>query len=79
LYKIDDTDAGGIISNLNSDITAAHLTNVFHLRFRTEYHFPAFTNGREALYYSFEWVRVRNDDGLPFQKLIHQIGIKFFL
>jgi len=79
LYKIDKTDVGGIISNLNSHITAAHLTNVFHVRLKTEYRFPAFAHGREAFYYAFEWVRVRDDDGLPFQKIIHQVGIKFFL
>jgi len=79
LYKIDETDAAGIISNLNSDITAAHLTNVFHLRFQTEYRFPVFRQSRESLFYTFEWVRVRNDEGFPFQKLVHAIGIKFFL
>ncbi|HZV43335.1 MAG TPA: hypothetical protein VFF90_02590 [Saprospiraceae bacterium] len=79
LYKIDETDAGGIISNLNSNIDAAHLTNVFHLRLLTEYRFPAFRNGHEALSYSFEWIKVKNDDGFAFQKITHQVGIKFFL
>ncbi len=79
LYKIDETDAAGIISNLNSDITAAHLTNVFHIRLQTEYRFPAFKQSRESLFYAFEWVRVKSDDGFPFQIVVHAVGIKFFL
>lgn len=79
LYKIDETDAGGFITNLNSDITAAHLMNVFHIKLQTEYRFPAFRQSRESLFYAFEWVSVKNDEGLPFQKLVHAIGIKFFL
>ena len=79
LYKIDDTSFGGMLGNLNSNITAAHLTNVFFVLFRTEYRFPVFKNQVQAFTYSFEWVRVRHDDGNPYNQLSNQIGIKFYL
>jgi hypothetical protein len=79
LYKIDDTDFGGIVHNLNSDLTAAHLTNVFFFHLQTEYRFPVFKNKTQAFTYSFEWLRVKNNDGNPFSQLSHQIGIKFFI
>lgn len=79
LYKIDDTDVGGIAKNLNSNITAAHLTNVFFVHLQTEYRFPVFRNKREAFIYSFEWLSVKHDSGNPFNQMSHQIGIKLFL
>lgn len=79
LYKIDETDFAGIVDNLHSNITAAHLVNVFYVKFQTEIRFPVFKTKQEALFYSFEWIRVKHDEGNPFQQLSHQIGIKFLL
>jgi len=79
LYKIDDTDAGGIISNLNSNISAAHLTNVFFLHFQTEWRFPVFKTKTQAFTYSLDWVRVKHNDGNPYNQLTNQIGLKLFL
>ena len=79
LYKIDDIDFAGFAVNLNSNITAAHLTNVFYLNLQSEYCFPAFENKSEAFTYTFKWLRVKHDEGNPFNQVNHQIGIKFFL
>jgi hypothetical protein len=78
-YKIDDTDAGGIISSLNSQITAAHLTNVFFVNFQTEWRFPVFRTKTQAFTYSLHWARVKDPDGNPFNQLTNQIGLKLFL
>ena len=79
LYKIDETDFAGIVHNLNSHITAAHLTNVFFVHLQTEYRFPVFHNKTQAFTFLFDWLRVRHDDGNPFYQLSYQLGIKFIL
>jgi hypothetical protein len=68
-----------MVSDLNSNINAAHLTNVFFLKVQTEYRFPVFKTKREAFTYSFEFLRVKANDGNPLTQLSHQIGIKLFL
>ncbi len=79
LYKIDDTDFSGIVNNLNSNLTAAHLVNVFYLRLNTEYRFGIFKNKHEAFTYSFEWSDVKRNDSKAFYQIINQIGIKIYL
>lgn len=79
LYKIDETDFAGIVQNLNSNLTAAHLNNVFFIRFETEYRFPVFKSKREAFTYCFDWRRVKHDEGNSFNQIIHQLGIKLYL
>jgi len=79
LYKIDDTDFGGIMSNLNSNIAPAHLTNVFYVKFQTEYRFPVFKKKRQALTFSTDYTRVKHDEGNIFSQLSYQFGIKFLL
>jgi hypothetical protein len=79
LYKIDETDGGGIMSNINSDLTPGHLTNVFFLKFQTEYRFPVFKSKTQAFTYSLEFNRVKHNDGNLFLQELHQIGIRFFL
>lgn len=79
LYKIDDTDFSGILRNLNSNLTPAHLVNVFYIRWQTEYRFPVFKGKRQAFTYHLEYNRVKHDTGNTFSRLLHQIGIKLFL
>jgi hypothetical protein len=79
LYKIDKIDAGGIAQNLNSNISAAHLVNVFFISFDAEYRFPVFRNKREAFTYSFGWLLVKKDGGNAFNQVQHQIGMRIFL
>ncbi len=79
LYKIDNTSFGGITRSLNSNITAAHIINVFYIRFQSEYRFPVFTNKKEAFTFSAEWLRVKHNDGYPFRQLCYQVGLKLFL
>ncbi len=79
LYKIDDTDFGGIMSNLNSNLAPAHLTNVFYAKFQTEYRFRVFKNKQQAFTFATDYTRVKHDDGNIFSQLSYQIGIKFLL
>ena len=79
LYKIDELDFGGIVSNLNRNLTPAHLANVFFVKFQTEYRFPVFKKKMQAFTYSLEYNRVKHSDSNIFVQLSHQIGIRLFL
>jgi hypothetical protein len=79
LYKIDDTSFGGVVNNLNRDIKSGFWGNAFQLHVETSYRFPAFKNKTEVFFYSFEYIRIKKNDGNPFTQLSHQIGIKLLL
>ena len=79
LYKIDDTSFGGIVGNMNSNLTPAHLKNVFYVKLRTEYRFEAFKNKQEAFTFSAAYCGVKHDNGQKYSQLSYLIGIKFLL
>ncbi len=79
LYKIDETDFAGIMSNINSNLTPANLSNVFFVKFQTEYRFSVFKEKMQAFTYSLEYGRVTHNDSNMFVQQMHQIGIKLFL
>lgn len=79
LYKIEDTSAEGIIRSFNSNITPAHLSNVFYLKLNTEIRFPVFRRKTQALGYRFNYLRMKDSDSKTFKQSIHELGITFFL
>lgn len=79
LYKIDDTSAGGIITSLHSNLSPAHLINVFYVKLNTEIRYPVFQHQTQAFSYRFEYLRVKDNSSAVFKQIIHQVGITFFL
>lgn len=79
LYKIEDTSAEGIIRDFNSNITPAHLTNVFYVKLNTEIRFPVFRHKTQALGYRFDYLRMKENDSRNFKQSIHELAITFFL
>jgi hypothetical protein len=67
------------MQNLNSNMTAAHLVNVFYLSVQAEYRFPVFKTKRQAFLYAIDYNRVKHADGNTFSNLSHKLGIKIFL
>jgi hypothetical protein len=79
LYKIDETDVGGIARNINSDLASAHPADVFFLRFQTEYRFSVFKDKVQAFSYFFEYNRMKHKESNTFNRMSHQVGIRLFL
>lgn len=79
LYKIDDTDVSGIVNNLNSNLTPATATNVFYIRFRTEYRVPIFKDKQQGFTFSTDYSFVTENSGNSFSQLCYQVGIKILL
>jgi hypothetical protein len=79
LYKIDDTDFSGIAHNLNSNLAPATVTNVFYIKFQTEYRVPIFKEKQQGFIFSTDYSLVREKDGNPFSQLNYQVGIKMLL
>jgi hypothetical protein len=78
-YKIDDTDFAGIVRNLNSDLAPAVVTNLFYVRFRTEYRVPIFNDKQQGFTFSTDYSVVRKDGGNAFSQLCYQVGINIRL
>ena len=79
LYKMDDITFGGFVKSYHDNISTSHFINVFFLKVQSEYRFPVFSKKKEAVTYTFDFLRMKGKDARPFTQLSHQIGIKFFL
>jgi hypothetical protein len=79
LYKIDDATFNGVMKVLHSNVNTGSWNTVFGIHFTMEYQFPVFHTKTEALFYSFDYTRMSNDNALPYAQLIHQIGVRILL
>lgn len=79
LYKIDEVNFSGIMSNLHSNLSPGSWNRCFFLRLGTELRFPAFTNKAAAFEYRFELLRMKNPDSKAYAQISHLIGLNFYL
>lgn len=79
LYKNDEISFSGFLKNSHSNMKVGFWDSVFALHLTFEYQFPVFRTKIEAISYSFDYTRIKRDDGNPFQQIIHQIGLRVLL
>ncbi len=78
MYKIDDISVGGILSSMHSNLEGALWNHSFLAKSRLEYRFKISERVTQAICYSFNYSRLRANEGLPFQNLQHLIGLKLY-
>jgi hypothetical protein len=79
LYKIDEATFGGVMRVLHSNINTGSWNTVFGIHWSLEYQFPVFQTKSEGLTYSFDFIRMSNNNSLPYFQIIHQIGMRILL
>jgi hypothetical protein len=78
LYKIDDVTFGGIVKSMHSNLEGAFWNHSFAIKSRLEYHFAISKRVTHAICYSFNYSRMRANEGLLFQNSQHLIGLKLY-
>lgn len=77
-YKIDDISFGGIIQNMHSNLQGGTINKSFFVSIQTEYQFHISEKITQAICYSYDYRRVKGNEGNPFQSSRHQIGLKIY-
>ena len=77
-YKIDDISFGGIIKNIHSNLETGTMNKSVLATFQSEYQFRISKKITQAICYSYNYERLKSDEGLPFQGSLHQIGLKIY-
>ncbi|MCF8379080.1 MAG: hypothetical protein K9H49_05845 [Bacteroidales bacterium] len=77
-YKIDNISVLGILKNLNSNLEAGTVNKSFQTTFRAEYLFHTSENITQAICYSYDYSRLKENEGNPFQGSLHQLGLKIY-
>ena len=78
-YKIDDISFGGIVGSMNSGFETALWHKSFYLFAEVEYRFQLSKRLSEAVFYSFNYYRIKSKTGEPFQTIQHSIGLKIYI
>lgn len=77
-YKIDDISLGGIIENIHSNLETGSIDKSLLVAFQTEYQFHTSEKITQAFCYSYDYKRLKSNEGNPFQGSLHQIGLKIY-
>jgi hypothetical protein len=77
-YKIDDISLAGILGNMNSNPEGGTMNKSLLLSFQAEYQFHTGERITQAICYSYNYNRVKSNDGFPFQDNLHKLGFKIY-
>ncbi|MBU3927639.1 MAG: hypothetical protein KKB74_07515, partial [Bacteroidetes bacterium] len=75
-YKIDDVSIIGIAENTHSNLEAGTINKSLLVVFQTEYQFHTCEKITQAICYSYDYKRLKSNEGNPLQGSLHQIGYK---
>jgi len=78
MYKYDDSTFEGIVKNFHSDYEFGSVNKAFRLAIHMEYQFHLNPKCTQALCYSYDYLRIKGNENLPFQNNIHQVGFKIY-
>jgi len=77
-YKIDDISMGGIIAGMHKNLEAGTINKSISVILQAEYQFHISKEITQAICYSYNYRRIKGNDGNPFQNSIHNIGLKIY-
>jgi hypothetical protein len=79
LYKSDEVSFGSLFNDMHKNMKAGFWDAAFFIHMNLEYQFPVFQTKTEAVFYTFDYSRIKKADGNPWTQLLHQFGLKVML
>lgn len=77
-YKIDDISLGGIIAGMHKNLESGTINKAISVILRGEYQFHTSEKITQAICYSYNYRRIKGNDGNPFQNSINKLGLKIY-